>query len=466
MTAHIDTSHAAANPDLDPLLDLFLGPGTKGFPHAHAPLRASEIGQQGWNVLAGDLPFPIALIKREALEHNIAWMQQRVDAWGIGFAPHGKTTMSPELFRRQLDAGAWGITFANVTQLAIGAAAGVRRALIANQVMAAADLAGIRALRQRYEGLRVVFLIDSLAQLAAIESWATANGATDEMADESTGQNIAPDAAPFEVLLELGLAGGRTGCRTDAEARLLAARLHASPSVRFVGLECYEGLWAKGRTDADRLLVDTLMDRVDNLARTCIAEGWFDIEADEEMLLSAGGSAVFDLVAGRLRPALGRPVRGLLRSGCYLAHDHGTYAQMQSAIDQRIGCPAGDSLRAALEVWALVQSRPEPGLAILGAGKRDVSYDLAMPVPIARSSAGSLQTRGVPNNGWRIDALNDQHAYLRWDSADAALEVDAPVVGERIGLGISHPCTTFDKWHWMPVVEGDFGVSDAVTMRF
>ena len=453
---------------LDHFLDALLGPGTKGFPHTHAPLRASEVGQQGWNVLAGDLPFPIALLKREALEHNIAWMQQRVDAWGIAFAPHGKTTMSPELFRRQLDAGAWGISFANVTQLAIGAAAGVRRALIANQVMAAADLAGIRALRQRYEGLRVVFLVDSLAQLAAIEAWAAAMCASGMNAANVSNvhDNAQIDAAPFEVLLELGLSGGRTGCRTEAEALTLAARLHASSAVRFVGLECYEGLWAKGRTDTDQLLVDTLMDRVDALARACVAEGWFDTATDEEILLSAGGSAVFDLVAGRLAPQLGRPVRGLLRSGCYLAHDHGTYAHMQSAIDPRIGCPAGDSLRAALEVWALVQSRPEPGLAILGAGKRDVSYDLAMPVPIARSSAGSLQTRGVPNNGWRIDALNDQHAYLRWDSADAALEADAPVVGERIGLGISHPCTTFDKWHWMPVVEGDFGVCDAVTMRF
>ncbi len=469
MMTKSNARHSVGDPVPDPSFDPLLGPGTKGFPHTHAPLRASEVGQQGWNVLAGDLPFPIALLKREALEHNIAWMQQRVDAWGIAFAPHGKTTMSPELFRRQLDAGAWGISFANVTQLAIGAAAGVRRALIANQVMAAADLAGIRALRQRYAGLRVVFLVDSLAQLAAIEAWGAANGATtknaDESADENTDQTIPGNAAPFEVLLELGLSGGRTGCRTEAEALTLAARLHASSAVRFVGLECYEGLWAKGRTDTDQLLVDTLMDRVDALARACIAEGWFDTATDEEILLSAGGSAVFDLVAGRLRPALGRPVRGLLRSGCYLAHDHGTYAHMQSAIDPRIGCPAGDSLRAALEVWALVQSRPEPGLAILGAGKRDVSYDLSQPVPIARAAAGSLQTRGVPQ-GWRIDALNDQHAYLRWNAADAALAADAPVVGERIGLGISHPCTTFDKWHWMPVVGGDFGVSDAVTMRF
>ena len=42
----------------------------------------------------------------------------------------------------------------------------------------------------------------------------------------------------------------------------------------------------------------------------------------------------------------------------------------------------------------------------------------------------------------------------------------ALAVGDRVGLGISHPCTTFDKWHWMPLVENDYRVSDAVAMHF
>ena len=65
-------------------------------------------------MLAGDLPLPIALLKRDAVAHNLAWMQRQARHWGIDLAPHGKTTMSPQLFRRQLDAGAWGITFATV----------------------------------------------------------------------------------------------------------------------------------------------------------------------------------------------------------------------------------------------------------------------------------------------------------------------------------------------------------------
>lgn len=435
-----------ATPALDPFADPLLASPLKGWPHGQPPLRASEVGAQGWNLLAGDLPLPVAVLRREALAHNIAWLASRARDWGVELAPHGKTTMSPQLFARQIEAGAWGITFASVFQLAVGAAAGVRRALIANQVLDAADLAGIEALRRRHAGLRVIFLADSPAQLALIEAWFAAH----------------PGAQPFEVLLEIGFAGGRTGCRTEDEALALARRLHASPAAALAGIECYEGLWAQGESGADRAWVDAMMDRVDAVAAQCVREGLF---AGEEVIVSAGGSAVFDLVAARLVPALGRPVRGLLRSGCYVTHDHGTYTRMLQAMAPRLGCECGEMLRPALQVWALVQSCPEPGLAIVGAGKRDLSFDMGMPVPVARAAPGAMQAGPVPA-GWRIDALNDQHAYLRWDAADAGLAAQAPVVGERVALGISHPCTTFDKWRWMPLIEEDHRVSDAVTMVF
>ncbi|MDM0054128.1 amino acid deaminase [Variovorax sp. J22G47] len=424
---------------LDPLLDN----GYKGYPRTQPARRRSDIGAAGWNMLAGDLPLPLAVLKREALEHNLAWMQARVREWGVDFAPHGKTTMSPQLFRRQLDAGAWGITFATVTQLAVGVAAGARRTLIANQVVSDEDLGGIQRLLSANEGLRIVFLIDSPAQLALIDDWAARH----------------PESVPFEVMLEMGIEGARTGCRTHAQAVQLARSARESSAVRLVGIECYEGQGATGDSAADRAYTDTLMDRVDAVAREAVANDWFECD---EVLVSAGGSAIYDIVSTRLTPALGKPVRGLLRSGCYVTHDHGTYQRYQVAIDARLGCDCGDSLRAAMEVWATVQSRPEPGLAIVAMGKRDVSFDLSMPVPIARAARGATATSAVPP-GWHVSALNDQHGYLRWNADEEAL---APVVGERVGFGISHPCTTFDKWHWMPVVEDDYRVTDAVSMHF
>jgi D-serine dehydratase len=422
-------------------LEAVLAPGLKGFPHRHAAVAPRDIGKLGWHVLAGDLPLPVALLKRSALEHNLAWMQRFANERGIDLAPHGKTTMSPQLFRRQLDAGAWGLTVANATQLAVAVAAGARRTLIANQVLADADLAAIQALCKEHSGLRVVFLVDSIAQLALIESWFAGH----------TG------GTPFETMLEIGVPGGRTGCRTHDEAVALARRLHASGAVRLVGIECYEGLGAKGRTEDDVPYARALMDRVEAIARRCDREGLFD---SDEVLLSAGGSAIFDLVAGRLKPDLGRPVRGLLRSGCYVTHDHGNYGRMLAAVAQRCGCQR--TLEPALEVWTLVQSRPEPGLALLTAGRRDLSFDIEMPIPIARAARGVLSPQPIPAS-WKVTALNDQHAHLRWDAAD---EARAPAVGERVGLGISHPCTTFDKWHWMPVVDDDYRVVDAITTRF
>jgi D-serine dehydratase len=418
---------------IDPLLDTTL----KGFPHHSAPLRRSRIGAQGWNVLAGDLPLPLAVIKREKLQHNLGWMQHYAERAGVALAPHGKTTMSPQLFERQMAAGAWGLTFATVGQARVGIAAGARRIVIANQVVQPADLQGLAALLREQPVLRVLFLLDSPAQLALIEA--------------------AQPSQPFEVLLELGLAGGRTGCRTHDEAMALARRAHASPAVRLAGIECYEGLGASGDDAEDRAKAGALMTRVQAVARQCDAEGLFDAP---EVIVSAGGSAIFDLVVPALKPALTQPVTGLLRSGCYVTHDDGFYRRLVAGVNRRLGCAEASGLQAAIEVWAAVQSLPEPGLAILGAGKRDLSYDMGLPVPLHWCAAGGRNLQPAPS-GWSISAMNDQHAYLRLGEGMSPLRV-----GDRVALGISHPCTTFDKWRWMPLVDGSYTVVDAITTCF
>jgi D-serine dehydratase len=418
---------------LDPLLDA----ATKGFPPARGPLRRSQVGRQGWNVLAGDLPLPLAVIRRERLTHNLRWLQAYADREGVRLAPHGKTTLSPQLLRAQLDHGAWGLTFATVTQARVGIEAGARNILIANQVMQPADLGGIERLRRDFPGLRIVFLLDSPAQLALLEA--------------------AAPTAPFEVLLELGFAGGRTGCRTHDEALALARGARRSGAVRLAGIECYEGLAASGDEDTDRASTRSLMDRVAEVARQCEAEGLF--EADE-VIVSAGGSAVFDLVVPGLKVPLNGRVLPLLRSGCYVTHDDGAYRRWVSGVNRRLGCTDDQGLRAAIEVWAAVQSLPEPGLAVLTVGKRDISHDLGLPVPLAWCRLGSRAPAPAPGT-WSVSGLNDQHAYLRLGGDDAGL-----AVGDRVALGISHPCTTFDKWRWMPVVDEQRNVVDAIVTWF
>ena len=417
-----------------------LGPWLKGYPGTGPASPAAGLAALGWRLLADDLPMPLAVLRQSALQHNIAWMQAFARDRGLDLAPHGKTTMSPELFRRQLDAGAWGITFATVGQLRVGVLAGVRRALIANQVQQRADLDALAALLAATPGLRVAFLVDSLAQLMQIEAWSRRTG----------------PAPALDVLLEVGIAGGRTGTRDHAQALALARALRASPAVRLVGIECYEGLGVAGDDAVDRPAAHALMDRVQALARAADRENLFEAE---EVLLSAGGSAIFDLVAGGLRLALDRPLRGLLRSGCYVTYDHGHYRRLLEQVVRRCGCPT--TLQPALEVWTHVQSVPEPGLALLTGGRRDLSFDIELPRPVAWSAAGSTLARPAAL-AWRVTALNDQHAHLRWDpSAGPGVEV-----GDRIGLGISHPCTTFDKWRWMPVVDDDYRIVDAITTCF
>lgn len=432
-----------------------LGPWLKGFPPLQAPLPLSALAAQGWQALGPEMPMPLALLRREALAHNIAWMQRFASQRGLSLAPHGKTTMSPQLFRRQLDAGAWGLSFANVQQLRIGVqAGGVRRALIANQLLGEAELGLLAELQRQTPGLRVASFVDSPAQCQLLQAWQARQGL---------------GAPALELLLELGSQGGRCGVRDFEPAMALARQVRAASGLRLVGLAFYEGLGARGEDEADRAWMAGWTQRAHALLAACEAEDLFELAEGQELLISAGGSALFDLVCGALRPQSRHRWRGLLRSGCYITHDHGLYKRLVDVAAPRIAAEglseAGEpGLQGALEVWCQVLSCPEPGLALLGAGRRDLSHDQGMPTPMAWAPLGQLQPGPTPA-GWRIEAMNDQHAYLRWDAQDPAIAV--PAVGDRIGLGISHPCTTFDKWTWLPIVEGeDYRIVDAVLTHF
>ena len=148
------------------------------------------------------------------------------------------------------------------------------------------------------------------------------------------------------------------------------------------------------------------------------------------MVVTAGGSTYFDAVADVLTggwPA-GLAVRTIVRSGAYLTHDDGLYARTSPL--RRARCSPRCS------VWAQVVSRPEPGLAVLTMGRRDVSFDQDLPVPLALADSA-------------VSKLNDQHAYLRLGDGDSA------EVGDWLGFGISHPCTVFDKWQLIPELDAD-----------
>jgi D-serine dehydratase len=353
-----------------------------------------------------DAPLPLLVLRESAVAHNLALMQRWCDERGLALAPHGKTSMAPALIRRQVDAGAWAMTAATVPQLAVMRAAGALRILLANEIVGGPEIAWLE--RERAD-IEVLCLVDSVAGVAALDAGVS---------------------RPLGVLIELG--GARAGCRTDEEALAVADAVAASSRLVLAGVEGYEGTLGADRAPATLAAVDAFLDRIRAFAETLDARGAF---ADvDEVIVTAGGSVFFDRVAERLRPSLRRPVRVAVRPGSYVTHDDGLYAAATPL-------PA---LRPALELWARVLSCPEPGLAIAGFGKRDAPYDLGLP--IVRTPAGA-----------RVEALNDQHAFLRGGSL---------AIGDVVVCGISHPCTAFDKWPVIGVVDDDDVLVDAVETMF
>ncbi len=424
---------------LDDIRTTILDGRTKGIPGTAAPFALADIARQGWNVLREDLPLPLMVLKRGALDHNATVFGDYLVASDLSLAPHGKTTMAPQIFAEQLAHGAWGMTAATVSQVQVMHAYGVKRVVMANQLLGRAHLESIAAFLAADPAFQFYCFVDSVAQL------------------ENMGRHIGRPARPIGVLLEVGVMGGRTGVRTlEAAGEVAGAIAAADPTVfRFAGVAAFEGV-VPGLDKGTSPVAD-FADFVVDVARALPRSLYAGLD---EFLLSGGGSSYFDIVAERFKAlALEVPVRVLLRSGCYVTHDSGAYhaAQEQAQADAHRHAHHPADLMPALEVWAYVQSMPEPGLAFLSMGKRDVPYDAGLPVPaqLYRPGAGFL-----PVGEATVFATNDQHAYVRLGEGTDWR------VGDLVASGISHPCTAFDKWRFIPVVDDRYDVIDGVLTFF
>ncbi|GAA2128770.1 alanine racemase [Glycomyces algeriensis] len=368
---------------------------------------------------APTLPTPVVTLSAQALEHNLramaAWCAER----GLALAPHGKATMAPQLWRRQLDAGAAAITVANPFQAGVAHRFGVPRILIANQI--ADPAAAVQLSVWAEEGARMCLFSDSEVPKVRVSEAASTT---------------------IDVLVELGAVGGRAGARSIEAALKVAAGLEAAPNLRLAGVAGYEGAVASATGAADLAAVD------DYLGDLATLFGALDFETDRPVV-SAGGSAYFDRVAVVLGPLAPR-AEVLLRSGSYLVHDHGCYARTTPAA--RGG--DGPELLPALRGRATVLSRPEPDLAILDAGRRDLPFDQDLPIPLGHNGKGDWDAAAA-----QCPEISDQHLFLTGAAGLA--------VGDVVELGLSHPCTAFDKWRLIPVVDDETGlVVDAVHTFF
>ena len=420
--------------DLGFALDSPLPPGTKGLPLVADGFRVADVGRAGWNLLAGDLPLPAAVLKARALDGNMAAMQAYVASHGAMLAPHGKTSMCPQLFARQLQAGAWGITVATLPQAVVCVRLGVGRILIANQIVGEAEAAMFAALCAREPGIEFLALVDSARGAKVLQDAFEREGAT-----------------KARVLIELGHAGGRTGLRSVEQGLELARAVAAMSHVRLCGIEGYEGLIVSGDIEKDVAEVDLYLGTLLGFLQAARSENLFADPA--RILLTAGGSVYFDLVARQFTRGGDPAIEVILRSGCYVTHDSGFYEHHLAAAGRRATLSPPPALENALSVWARVQSVPEEGLAILTAGKRDLSHDINLPRPISWHRPGSPPSP-ADIQGWKVTKLSDQHCFLHADG-----EAPTPLaIGDMVELGISHPCTTFDKWPLLLEVNDDYDV--------
>jgi D-serine dehydratase len=406
--------------------------GTKGLPLDESIVRLADLAGRGLNVLRGDLPMPVAVLKRSALVNNLEVMQQYIERAGVKLAPHAKTTMCPQLFARQLQHGCWGLSVATMTQLKLCHDMGVEHLILANQLVGRAEITGLARLWAQAPERAYYVLIDSFSAAKAI----------------SDGFSRVAGTPPARVLIEMGVANGRCGVRSLDEGLILARAVQSLPHVELHGVEGYEGLFVSDHAAHDTAAVSGYLESILRLYECLKAENLF---ADPgQVIVSAGGSAYYDLVA-RIMAGGANGVVPILRSGCYLTHDSGFYLRLLKRMEDRAVAGPAPRLIPALEVWSRVISRPQPDQAIVLLGKRDVSYDIDLP-SVRWWFREGRHDAPEPAGDWVVTRLNDQHAYLKVPQrADLA-------VGDLLGFEISHPCTTFDKWSLLLEVEDDYSV--------
>ena len=386
------------------------------------------------NLLAEEVCLPAALVKKTALENNIAWMQRYADTRGVSLAPHGKTTMTPWIFQAQQRAGAWGIGVGSAWQASAAMASGIERVLMVNQLVGQANMQVVSQLKAHYRAVDFLCCVDSLANARTLSAFFSARQQT------------------LDVLIELGVPGGRCGCRSVDAALALAQEVATLPGLTLRGLELYEGVL---HGDDPQPQVEALLRQAAGLACQMAPL------VEDEFILTGAGTVWYDVVCN-VWLAAQKPdrCRVVIRPGCYITHDVGIYeiARQELIARDPIACDLGGDLTSALELMAMVQSVPEADRAVVNFGKRDCAFDAGLPQPVAHYRHGKalpLQADEIVSVG-----IMDQHCMLR---LSPGCDVQ---VGDIVLFGTSHPCLTFDKWKTLLLVDDEYNVLEELDTLF
>lgn len=387
------------------------------------------------SVFSEQICLPALLMKKHAALHNIDWMQRFANETAVCLAPHAKTSMTPWLLQQQLAAGAWGLTVATPYQACVAAEVGAEHILLANQLVGTANCELISQLLTA--GKTVFVFVDNADNAIALS------------------QSFAGKEQRLPVLIELGTAGGRSGCRDNQQALALAHQINQLPGLCLAGLSFYEGVVSDSDSAAS---IKTFVQRAAALAKALYRQ---QLLQHPTTLITGAGSVWYDIVERELnRSTLPENMKIVIRPGCYVSHDHGIYQQAQQQILQRSTQVKrlGPPLQNTLEIAAYVQSVPEHGLAIIGLGKRDAAFDAGLPAIRKIYRSGKLLADfAIPSTTYRI---MDQHCFWKYPA-----EI-SPQVGDIVLAVTSHPCLTFDKWRTFWLIDENYTLLQAVDTCF
>lgn len=422
-----------------------LTPGLRGIPIGTRVKNASSVSGEGWRPADGAMSLPLLSLDLETYAANKAMMFEVCRVSGCEIAPHAKTPMSPVLARDLVESGAWGVSVADMRQAEVMLSHGLQKLLIANQIGGHSAARRLAGLLSAFPQADIHLFVDSVELLdGLVQAW-----------KDNASLPV------LKLLVEIGC--GRGGVNSNAELDRLLAAVGTVGEKRIVlaGVAAYEGT-ANRPVEAELLAnLDDLFSRVAyglQAVRRLVRIG-------RPLILSMGGSMLFDHVIGRTRHMLTEDGNAtlLLRSGACFFSDNGPIRARFGAMAARgllgpeLCGKIGGSFAPALRLWAEVLSSNGPNDVICGVGMRDAAHDQGLPVPLALWRDGKRLV--VLGDGAAVTKLNDQHAFVHVPEYTV-------LPGDVIEFGVRHPCTTIDKHNVIFGLDGDGAVSVALRTFF
>jgi D-serine deaminase-like pyridoxal phosphate-dependent protein len=340
-----------------------------------------------------DLTTPVVLLERTRMDANIRSMQEACNANGVGLWPHMKTHKMVEVARRQLAAGAQGLTCAKVGEAEAMLPSGVKRIFIAHSLVDVRVAPRLTKLADQLDELRVA--ATSVAQAEALELVAMATGRV------------------LKVMLAVDTGLHREGVRDIDAAKAIAAICARCPQLKLAGIYTHEGQLYSAKPEEQQAHTAAVLQRMIEVRDAL----------DPKLPLWPGCS-----VTARLMAATGQVQ--VVRPGAYM------FGDMALAVTSRVMARTD----VAIHVLVTVVDRPEPGLALIDAGSKVFSSDKT-----------ALGVHAIAVDGRDIQAvrLNEEHGYLR------GTDVDTLKVGDRLQFMPAHVCTVINLTDQVTVVEGD-----------